>query len=440
MIESMIKFVIWGNGRRGKVLFDILGAERVELFIDNNAVSIGGSYKNVPVLTYEQYRENKCEFPIFITPRGHEYEILDQMCDQDRELSFLFENEYEDLLGILSQASITQLVKDISNNLTVSVYGKSGLSLIIYDTFCNNQKSVNYVFPDNIPSDQKERFAKLFKLKIKNILELKKDTDYIVLGEDLFEDDKKKITDLEIAYENWRKIGLHKDLFWNKQIKKFKNIHKGKRCFIVATGPSLTVDDINTLYEHQEICISMNGIKHIFDETEWRPDYYIVSDRIYTILWQKEIVQMNVKHKFIADCAWNFGELNEMNIYKFHLQREPFDDCLPQFSSDFSKQAYWGMTVTYEGALQLAVYMGFDEIYLLGTDCSKSKEYRHFRDTSETKTILPNELQRNAMLRAYTAARQYAEQNGIKIYNATRGGELEVFQRVEFDDLFERDV
>ena len=36
----------------------------------------------------------------------------------------------------------------------------------------------------------------------------------------------------------------------------------------------------------------------------------------------------------------------------------------------------------------------------------------------------------------YEAAKKYAEMNEIKIYNATRGGKLEVFQRVEFESLF----
>ena len=38
---------------------------------------------------------------------------------------------------------------------------------------------------------------------------------------------------------------------------------------------------------------------------------------------------------------------------------------------------------------------------------------------------------------AYEAARKYADAHGIKIYNATRGGCLEAFPRVDFDSLFE---
>ena len=37
---------------------------------------------------------------------------------------------------------------------------------------------------------------------------------------------------------------------------------------------------------------------------------------------------------------------------------------------------------------------------------------------------------------AHVAAKKYADEHDIKIYNATRGGKLEVFPRVDFDSLF----
>jgi len=40
------------------------------------------------------------------------------------------------------------------------------------------------------------------------------------------------------------------------------------------------------------------------------------------------------------------------------------------------------------------------------------------------------------MIAGYQAARDYADNNGLKIYNATRGGKLEVFERVDFGSLF----
>ncbi len=44
------------------------------------------------------------------------------------------------------------------------------------------------------------------------------------------------------------------------------------------------------------------------------------------------------------------------------------------------------------------------------------------------------------MLAAYTEAKRYADTHGIKIYNATRGGKLEVFERVDFDSLFDKET
>lgn len=44
------------------------------------------------------------------------------------------------------------------------------------------------------------------------------------------------------------------------ELKKLKDTHKGEKCYVVALGPSLTVEDLNLLKEHQAVCFSVNGI------------------------------------------------------------------------------------------------------------------------------------------------------------------------------------
>ena len=39
----------------------------------------------------------------------------------------------------------------------------------------------------------------------------------------------------------------------------------------------------------------------------------------------------------------------------------------------------------------------------------------------------------DAIMDGYKAAKQYADLHGIRICNATRGGKLEIFERVDFD-------
>ena len=54
----------------------------------------------------------------------------------------------------------------------------------------------------------------------------------------------------------------------NKKYKALKNKHEGKRCFIVCTGPSLTLEDVNKL--KNEYTFSMNNIFKCYDKTDWQ--------------------------------------------------------------------------------------------------------------------------------------------------------------------------
>ena len=40
------------------------------------------------------------------------------------------------------------------------------------------------------------------------------------------------------------------------------------------------------------------------------------------------------------------------------------------------------------------------------------------------------------IMKGYICAKRFCDEHGIKIYNATRGGKLEVFPRVDFDEVF----
>src|SRR5690606_31514735 len=67
------------------------------------------------------------------------------------------------------------------------------------------------------------------------------------------------------------------------ELRRFKNIHAGKRCFIVATGPSLKVSDLDMLKD--ELTLSMNSIFMAFKETDWRPTYYAIQDEyVYKVI------------------------------------------------------------------------------------------------------------------------------------------------------------
>ena len=117
-------------------------------------------------------------------------------------------------------------------------------------------------------------------------------------------------------------------------------------------------------------------------------------------------------------------------------------DCLSDrvgFSMNIDRFMYNGYTVTYV-CIQLALYMGFKEIFLLGVDFNYSddvySESNHFKGYQKHyKDIRLNEIKPERMLNAYHKAKKIAEAEGKRIYNATRGGKLEVFERRTLDSL-----
>lgn len=229
-----------------------------------------------------------------------------------------------------------------------------------------------------------------------------------------------------------------------KEIVKYKNLYYGKRCFIIGNGPSLTVADLERL--KNEITFSSHGIYYIFKDTDWRPTYYCAQD-IKLISERYKEIKSECKG---IQCF--FGLVKNMKYPMFskknvciELDVSPFENELPKFSEDLTKCAFEGFTVTYF-IIQLAVYMGFSEIYLIGVDHNYSitknpdgtiKVDKSVGDHFCEKDTLANIPQIHKSTLAYHKAREYADEHGINIFNATRGGKLDVFERVEFDRLLD---
>lgn len=80
--------------------------------------------------------------------------------------------------------------------------------------------------------------------------------------------------------------------------------------------------------------------------------------------------------------------------------------------------------------------MEFQEIYLLGVDfCYIGKQDEKYAHFYKEDTLVSTGYEKQ-VYHAYLSAKKYADEHNIKIYNATRDGRLEVFERVNFDSLF----
>ena len=187
--------------------------------------------------------------------------------------------------------------------------------------------------------------------------------------------------------------------------------------------------------------MGMNKLFLAYKRSAWRPNYYVVDDS-YCLSENPDVLKnMPVGSIFLSDTYPEIWERNvPPNVYKYHSQPSVMYDEEVPFSEDIVKGIYSRGTVTYS-CIQLAAYMGFQEIILLGVDFSSSNDYRnkdnhfdpdYYNDKSKVRVFWEKDS-----LQAYESAQKYAEEHGIKIYNATRGGRLEIFERVNFDSLFQ---
>lgn len=235
-------------------------------------------------------------------------------------------------------------------------------------------------------------------------------------------------------------VPRHPELF--KQLERFKDIHKGERCFIVATGPSLTLEDVNKL--KGEICWTCNSGINLFDKTDWRPQYYAIADGIVFNRIKDQIARSEMPVSFYnhKDIVWDGDRVYPLPVWVSLSMDQATRKVIPRswrkkrMSDDITKKVYMGGNVT-NVILQICFYMGFSEIYLLGCDCNYKKqahgELTAYKDSEQL--YAEADYVGYSMILDHRCAAKEARKRGVKIYNATRGGMLEEYPRVDLDEV-----
>lgn len=238
---------------------------------------------------------------------------------------------------------------------------------------------------------------------------------------------------------------------YKKRLSLLKNKYHGKRCFIIGNGPSLTSNDLEQLKD--EYCFASNRIFYIYNSTTWRPAFYCSQDEdVFKDISDKlgGIVPQSENAFFVSYCKKYTPEsVISMDNVLFYNARRVAAHKNRKFSQDITRFVDGGGTITY-AAMQIAVYLGFKEIYLLGVDHSYAAS--SFKDGKISESDVKNSYFKgmptniklskpntdNATI-SYIAARQFADRHNIRIYNATRGGRLEVFERRTLEEVLKEE-
>lgn len=237
---------------------------------------------------------------------------------------------------------------------------------------------------------------------------------------------------------------------YGRYMKKIHNRHLGERCFIIGNGPSLTVQDLNTLSANRIDCFAVNRIFKIFPQTEWRPTYYVNTDHVLVRDIQDEINELPIKEKFTSLQNKYYHGINIKGAHYFFCNDVRENDPPEGFSLDCTDQINRRGTVTI-ACIQLAMHMGYREIYLLGIDHNFDKVITENGEVIINPDVknyfcegydddVANEVVHDLgnTTQSYMCIAKFCENHGVKVYNASRQTKLTAFPRVDFDDLFNK--
>lgn len=235
---------------------------------------------------------------------------------------------------------------------------------------------------------------------------------------------------------------------YGKAIAKMKGIHNGESCFIIGNGPSLKSEDLTILKKNNIITFGANRIYNIFDKTDWRPTYYACEDEYICIDIKEKIEKLPIKFKFIPiNLKW----YKNININSaIYYNAKPASENI-RASDNLAEYSVLNGTVT-GFFIQLAVYMGFKKIYLIGIDHNFSrmtdkdgnliidKNARdHFGNQKNADKNTKGIYNIDQATQTYINLKEFCYKQNVEIFNATRGGKLEVYPRVDFDSLFNKE-
>ena len=245
-----------------------------------------------------------------------------------------------------------------------------------------------------------------------------------------------------------------------------KDKHKGGRCFMLGSGPSIKDENLkplkneivfalNNFYVHDDFSEIMRGEVEKYymtapihppqTETEWK-DWFSDMEQhmpknvnlIFGISNQNNNIKSILSHHNLFvnfKKYWYYAGININDYYNY----KPRD-------IDITRMTWIADTISIYSII-VAIYMGFSEIYLLGMDhnyiCNNKSNYRFYKDgihqnDEDERMLKDTSLTKHLSFSIYKIFHQYellSNNSDTEIYNTSRNSLLDIFEYVTFKDI-----
>ncbi len=225
----------------------------------------------------------------------------------------------------------------------------------------------------------------------------------------------------------------------SQRLSRFRGAHQNEDCFIIGNGPSLNKMDLSILNGYHTF--GLNKIYLLFDRVDLRLSYHVAVNSLVIEQSAKDFEQLK------CPSFLSYGSAKQIVRELGHIYFLATDSCFSapySFYSDVAQPISEGFTVTYV-ALQMAFYMGFKNVFLVGVDHAfaatgkpndeqllTGEDPNHFdpRYFGGQKWHLPD-LEASEM--SYRLAKFFYNRDGRQIYDATVDGKLQIFPRLSLE-------
>jgi len=227
--------------------------------------------------------------------------------------------------------------------------------------------------------------------------------------------------------------------------------HKGQTAFILGCGPSLY-----SFYKSKKTCwgifdtnvvIAVNSsIIMAVDKLKWYTgnDYYryFISNDSLCMRWSWWVKVQESKCIKIVRNSWEKYK-DQLEGFLFFEPRPTKEDVI---NSDDIGLAY---CASIPSAIDLSIQMGVKKILLFGVDhCTidgKDHFWQYFHVFKQPFQVRPAQgsfsQQKKVFdfsIGTYKALKEFADNKKCKIYNCSINSELDIFEKIQFDDYLKR--
>lgn len=231
----------------------------------------------------------------------------------------------------------------------------------------------------------------------------------------------------------------------NLGLDRLKDIHKGRRAWIVGNGPSVRLDDLARIPK-DDIVFCFNRFYLSYNDNPLRETYVVSADTLMIQDFGQEMIERSAGLPLFC-----IGPEQVAGLQGDFVRLPPGAASVPDFSFDPAHHVSVGGSSVFV-ALQMAWYMGLRDVALYGMDYSFSATL--VRDPRYPFPVSFDEG--NHFIKAYRSAKPWCpptwrdisagflnariafETTGGTVVNATRGGLLETFRRADFETLVAR--